>query len=754
MKISLPGFRTLSVGSVILLAILAAVIRIFGSGGSDCEDLDCRSFFSPGIIQSPHERPFFFRDNTFYEPFTLFRPFPPAKDPPVQAVNLEEWAAYFGPAVPKAELSNLIYKVPAEDVANTAAPLFQKYANKDRVTKALEYLLLAKRVEPIATRSADQGWQGNVSAKPLDMTLVQELIDSAEKKIPQSDKFLAERYRLQVMRLLYYSSRYADAQNYFEQFKNSFAGDGSPKYRFMDLAAGAYYNDEKFGKANYLFSVVFDKFLPLRRSSYFSFHPMEDGDWNETLALAKNVHEREVLWQLLGIYADGMAAIENIYKLNPKSELLPLLVVREVNKTEHDWTANQDLYRNRLFIRTEVKSDLAAVGTMRLARLKMIADTGNTTKPYLWRLAVGHLLALAGDSRMAETYIAMARKSMPNVPEIQEQARMSQLFARTRAIRSIDRSVEPYLASEFEWLRNSIDSKRGANFRADNLNWWALGYLSQIYQNGSDPVRALMLTDSTASPLYGTVDGIEMILAFKRSPATSFDKFLVKNYKYSIEELQELGAIKLLYSGDLTNAAETFKLAGENAQRELKADPFMIHIKDCHECDFKAPHTKYTKVTFADRMLALSRASQGQGDEAAQASFELANGFYNMSFYGNGREIFDTHHHNFYPDVSSLYYGPVFPSNGNPNSEIVFNMDLAEKYYVQTMNLFSNKENKTKAAFMAAKTEQNRFFDTHRDGKGDQPWTYFKLLKDSYSDTQYYREIINECGTFRAYIAR
>ncbi len=91
---------------------------------------------------------------------------------------------------------------------------------------------------------------------------------------------------------------------------------------------------------------------------------------------------------------------------------------------------------------------------------------------------------------------------------------------------------------------------------------------------------------------------------------------------------------------------------------------------------------------------------------------------------------------------------PGTDANPRPNSEIAFNMDLAEKYYVQAMSLFSNKELKAKAAFMAAKTEQNRY------GTGDQPRTYFKLIKDSYSDTQYYREIISECATFRAYAAR
>ena len=441
--------------------------------------------------------------------------------------------------------------------------------------------------------------------------------------------------------------------------------------------------------------------------------------------------------------------------MNPKSTLLPLLLVREVNKAEHDWTSNQDLYRNRFGLPTQPRPDLATVGPKRLARLKAIADAGNTMKPYLWQLAVGHLLALAGEPRMAETYIAKARRSMPNVPEIQEQARISMLFARTRAIQSIDRAAEPYFGSGFEWLQNTINSKKRENFTAINLNWWALGYLSQVYRNGSDPVRALMLTDSVDSPLYGSLSGIDMILAFKRSPGPAFDKFLVKNYEYSVEQLQELRAVKFLYAGDLMNATETFKLAGDNAKRDLNADPFMIHIKDCHDCDFEAPHMKYTKISFADRMLALSRAAQGQGDAAAQASFELANGFYNMSFYGNGRDIYDTEHHNFSPDVFWVYYPvPAAGPNPNPNSELTFNTDLAEKYYLQALNLYSNKDLKARAVFMAAKTEQDRFFSTHRDGKGDPPRKYFKLLKDSYSDTQYYQEIIRECGRFRAYLAQ
>src|SRR5206468_3028109 len=195
------------------------------------------SFFSPETIQSPQERPLFLANNTFYQSFSPF-PAQTQRDPreDVQAVNLEEWARYYGPAISKTQLSMLVYKMPAEDVAGVAASLggknvvlsddaklfntaFLKYGKKDRVIRSLDYLVLAKRVEPIAMRNTDGGWQGSARTEPVDPATVQELMDSAENKIPQSDKFIAQRYRFQVMRLLFYSGRYADAQNYFERHR-------------------------------------------------------------------------------------------------------------------------------------------------------------------------------------------------------------------------------------------------------------------------------------------------------------------------------------------------------------------------------------------------------------------------------------------------------------------------------------------------------------------------------------------------------
>jgi hypothetical protein len=715
LRVSSKHSSKLTVGVVGVTLLAVAAIGIFACSVDPCEYMVCSSFFNPEVIQTPQDTPFFFAGAP-YNPFRYPNSVNQDSVSEVDSVNLDEWATYLNGIVPRSELSALIYQ--PTDLQAAAV----QYGKKDRLLHALDYLALAKEVEPIATLRTRDNWQQQPAPKEyVNIANVKKLIDTADNAAKKSDRFLAQRYRFQALRLMFYSGQFADAQRYFERYKGIFREENSPKYRFISTAAGAYYKDKKYGKADYLYSIVFDRFPPLKPSAYISFHPVEDGDWNETLAFAKNEHEREVLWQLLGIYADGVAAIDKIYAMNPKSKLLPLLLVREVNRAEYDWTAQRNP---------------AAVGAMRLATIKSIADAGNADKPFLWNLAAGHLLALAGDSKTAEMYLDKASKTMPDVPELQTQARMSLLFARVRNIQAIDRSQEPYLAGELPWLRNMA---RSSNDRAVNLNDWSLADLSGIYLKGGDSIRSLMLRDSYRDDIYRSVAGVDSILAFMRGASTPFDRFLVSNYPYSPGQVQELRGVLFLYAGDFANAVETFRLAGINVIKDLNADPFTIHIKDCHYCDAAEPHTHYTKLSFAERMLALSRTAQGQGEAAATASFDLANGYYNMSYYGNGRDIYDTDNHN------------LGPRYANRDAELSFNMNLAEKYYLQALTLTSDREFKARAAFMAAKTEQNRYYNGET---APLPHTYFMMLKDSFSNTQYYRDFIRECGTFRKYIGQ
>ncbi len=90
----------------------------------------------------------------------------------------------------------------------------------------------------------------------------------------------------------------------------------------MGYAAGAFYKMKNFGESNYLYSLIYDKYPEMRNTAYFGFAPREESDLMESLKLAKTDREKEIIWQLVGIYTDPLRGMKEIYKLDPKSDLL------------------------------------------------------------------------------------------------------------------------------------------------------------------------------------------------------------------------------------------------------------------------------------------------------------------------------------------------------------------------------------------------------------------------------------------------
>lgn len=774
--------RFLLVSTCVAASLVAPKAQATG-GDEECENMGCNSFFAPEIIENNDEAPFFRTWRTFYGNNDERS----ARLGTIQAINLSEWFSYYGWRVGESQLGYLLYKMSLPDLENLILATDGRRASlsaqaqeikksldafvanpdrdldsasrKKRVSASLAYLRFAKQVEPLATRRLDyDAWDGSTATvPPEDAAVAKKLIDSAEALIRSTtEKSLINRYRLQVIRLYYYSARYDEAVKYYDANLASYTGTerDSTKYRFMDYGAGSLYKSKKYGRANYIYSLIYDQFLPMKRTSYFSFHPVEQSDWNETLALAKSTHEQEVLWQILGIYADGNTAIEKIFALNPASELLPLLLVREVNIAEENWSANQERINypgdNSNNVVDGIKSDLETMTVKRLNTIAAIADSGKAAKPYLWFLSLGHLYTLANDLPNANKYLRLASRSLPTRhPIVAAQIRMSSLFAKIRSLTAVDAGMENQLAVELAWI-GSYQSE--INYRATTLNVWILAQLSRLYQDKGDVLRSLLLTDNPRSAFYRDNSKIDTMIALLTQPATAFDSYLETYTEYTVEQLQELKGLNLLYAGRLSESIQSFELVGDEIyKQELNADPFMIHIWDCHDCDFEAPsHAKYTKATFAQKMLDLAQKATGQGEAAAQASLELANGYYNMSYYGNGRDIYDTEHGN-------------LRSNNNDalqNSELSYNLDFAKKYYIQAAQLSGDKEFKAKATWMLAKVEHNIYYNVHAFAPQDpnsevndiNAGEYYKKLKAEFSDTQYYQEVIKECGYFKTFV--
>jgi hypothetical protein len=235
---------------------------------------------------------------------------------------------------------------------------------------------------------------------------------------------------------------------------------------------------------------------------------------------------------------------------------------------------------------------------------------------------------------------------------------------------------------------------------------------------------------------------------------TGFDDFVLSVYTMHRDNIFEYQAVDLMLKGKISEALQKFELSPGSGNEELLGDPFLIHIQDCHDCDHDASQKiKYTKLSFVKRMLELETNIKTDPRNAPEYYFELANGFYNISYFGNARVFYQTaiEPYNFIDWDEFSFYG----GEGDINKSPVFNCGKAKNFYIKAMELSKNTEFKAKCCFMAAKCEQNDFFLSKPKGyKGNfKSGNYFRQLKNNYSRTNYYKDIIKECGYFKTYLS-
>lgn len=222
-------------------------------------------------------------------------------------------------------------------------------------------------------------------------------------------------------------------------------------------------------------------------------------------------------------------------------------------------------------------------------------------------------------------------------------------------------------------------------------------------------------------------------------------------YDYKFKEAAELYQREHVFGPDSTETPED----DDNGHWYATSNPFVSQINDCFECGDGVPvdSNEPTDETlnlyeFAQGMIAYQDSLKIDPKNAAIYYYRMANGYYNMTYFGSCRGYFS--------DIGEQYmhvwFGPYMEQD--TSIPAVMNCKIAEDYYVKAMNLAKNPELKAKCCFRAAKCEHNYFYQhIPKDFKGDfEAGKYFAMLKTDYSKTQYYQEIIKECGYFKTYL--
>lgn len=229
------------------------------------------------------------------------------------------------------------------------------YKRKD--IKALEYLVFAKRCEPLAT-SAAYGWEDGDEPKTSfnKPDKVEDLIALGLKKIKETkDAFLRQRYVFQVVRLAYRTGETEKAIEYFDKFADH-KNKTYMYYRALIHKGFALQKLEKDSEANKIFAEIFSNSPDLRCFAYRSFsqafyldryreeNTKEDSiktkaakeNWEKSIATEKN---KDILQMLCVLRAASLfdlqpAVLSAAYKANADLSVLEMLAIKQLKVAE------------------------------------------------------------------------------------------------------------------------------------------------------------------------------------------------------------------------------------------------------------------------------------------------------------------------------------------------------------------------------------------------------------------------------------
>ena len=721
-----------------------------------CSDIDFTyySHFSPEVsdIDSSFE-PMFISEDLFYN-YSHFEYYSQRFNTNI----IDEWSVYLEDRIPIKEIEYFLLD------NNSTKEINELYANVQNSNKSgilnsrfsvidskvkgfIQFLYYAKQIEAISLQQLgvwdiEQGMKKNFASP--------EIIAELENRYHiESDPFLKNRYWFQVAKAKYYSIDKSSIISFFDKTKET-VKKNNLYYRALSYVAGAHYKQRNYTLSNYLYSIVYYNCKEMRSIAAYNFHPQEQSDFDSSLQLASNKNEKIALWTLYGYYADELKAIREISKLDTKNEHIDFLLAHFINNEEKRLNSEAEL-KNAVEYKNVLKEN---VNPEAVLLIDSIARQENTSRPFLWYMGAGYFQILAGNYKLADIYLEKSSKLISNKPLAVNQIRLLQLVNNILRIDSITKQHEEKLVSELDWLYNKCPNDSTKSFRYNHTVSWSKYYLSSLYKSQGNHVFSEILDPSTN--YYINQNNIDkMIEYFTKKDMSSWDSIIIGQYAFTLSDLYDYVSIKntYIYPENLDKAIYYMELS-QQSNDTLDCDPFLGRIKDICECtEGNIPNIRFTKLDLLRRMKDLQLLI-AKGERTYEHYLALGNAFYNITYFGNSREFYFNAIINNY----GIYIDPLYKS-------WLLNSSIANTYFNNALQVANNNEQKALCVYMMSKCERNTFYteryyedgflrDSYNQDTNYLAWNGFVKLKNEYSHTSFYKQVIKECGYFKSYISK
>lgn len=771
--------------------------------GPDADAYDYHTgFFLRNLYEDKLYKPFGYSSYTFlYDAFD---------EESQEEILAREWADYCGTPVNANDAANLVFGTSLASLKSLYAhasgkkklapgdsllsnPMAIKLS-ADADLEALGYLQYAKSVEPYVIGQYEQ-WEPFVRDSVKMSKLIKNGIQlhAAAKK-----EFFKLKYGYQVMRLAHYSGQYKEAVSYYDRFIAGNSSTSVLQHAALSLKAGALYRSGNKQESAYLFSKAFAASPVKRMSNYLGLlwgtdHTISKDSY---LAYCQNNEEKANLLGMMSIFGtqEEFASMKEVYRLDPKSSILELMAVREVNKIEEIYYSPSlskqpggDILN---YSWTEPLSRDSMLGLEKRIRemgdwFHQVAQLKKVKKPALFELAASYVSMMLQNWDESRERLDLAA-TMPLTERLQDQMAMINLLLMVNSPERLDAGIEKKLLPSLEWLKTkAVSDNPSDNSRLpyDKSQWikfyrsiWS-EIMAKKYHQQQDVIREVLCVGAAEwifNPTGNSYWGIGFLRnkmgskelntlyqLMKSNKLSPFEAFLLKHNAISEKLVVDFAGTAFLRDQNYAEAIKWFKLS-PSSNVEFAKDPFIDILYD--RSDFIPGNTtSSSKLSFATEMQRLHEKAALKDKDEAMHLYKIALGLYNTTYYGYAWELVE------YGRSGSDGY--AIPEGATPFKKNYYGCFDAHDYFKRAKQASHDPEWQARCLFMMAKCLQKQIhqpqyreysyndyeqysLDMKKYDKQFMENPYFPELMKEYGNTKFFKEANRSCSYLKDFVGR
>ncbi|MFN8429134.1 MAG: hypothetical protein U0V04_04080 [Spirosomataceae bacterium] len=763
--------------------VILGTLVILACGPSPYDYAEYFSLFYPENANTPAETKPYYYSSLFLneEPYFYSEEPQPQKETVEETANTDAWYNYLGKKIARKSVFDALYG------STRTSALAQSI--KGFKPDAAEYLTFAEKTDKLIPVKENYWDEDPV----VDTVAIKTEADIAFRNFKSAkEDFLKERYLFQHVKLLHRSGYHKMAIEAYNKYNATIKSKTFISDWALSRVAGSYKRTGDTARAVLLFAQVFANAPSKRYQADLSVRGISESHFENAQKLAKTDKEKANVLAMRGVqpYQDELENIKELYKIDPKNELLELIFTREINKNEMVFFAdkNANLYSNtRNFYDENYNIDPKKIkeaeeeGKTYLEKMLEFSDDvasdGKVTNPDFWKISSAYFYYLKNDSEksqklleeMANTKNPVTKKQaeflkfelsdLPSTPE-NEAKLLATLEGFTKTENFRDNNMLVKMSNKLaNYYNQTSETKSGGWFSScskpkksagDNLKAFLAANVATVgnyYALGTDPEN---LIDTCSAPF------LEKIVAFlNRKDLSANDKKLLalSGLKSDFVNLALMRAY--VKQEDFINAAKTSrKISDKYKEEQSLTEYFDTKAKDL----FLEQNNKLTRLDEYLDYLAHLKAKANTSTATAVDIYEYGNHLYNLSYFGQAW---------------------ILSHREKSSMELEYNKDLSGdyyttenvlKYYEKALQKNPDPELGAKICYAGALCERNNYwvkFYKNRPTDYDQEEAYlakmsaeelpkfrkfFGILKSKYQNAKYEDMILKECITYANYL--